>query len=556
MDGASVGALSPTAAAGRFLPTTPLARIRFVSTALVLAANAFFFMWTCISSILGADYARSPWWPYSIVGVAGLTAGVCRITRQGRLERRSLFVVLLSVAATAATDGELQLSTGMAQSCVVVLCLYANKRQCIAVCIAAQAVLSTAAYVKEQFGGSSSVNVGESFSHLVGIAMLAALAYTVSAALSRYEEGVSRDAVVARAGIDIVAARTRKEIYESVLDAAVVLTRSDCYAAIVKLEPGSEPSLVLSARSSPSVGTVRLSGDDTPPSVRQQMALAVARSVASIDAPAHEAPSALIVSLGEDAHRVVALCVVQKQRLPKGTVAGIRSLGLYARLAVRNAELTEVLERQAFRDSLTGFANRAALQSELTRAVAGDLLGRAAVAVMMIDLDGFKNVNDTLGHAAGDELLVRCADRIKNSVRENDFVARLGGDEFVVLLSEVDGPSVVTGVADRIIAMLAEPFTPVVAALESEQVSAWLSPTRPVSPALSCCPEPIPPCISPRPQGRTASPSMGCIPRYRRLSPAAYPAAGVFGSMELCTRAARCQSGAGGRSMRVYPSCR
>ncbi|MFD0518037.1 diguanylate cyclase domain-containing protein [Paractinoplanes durhamensis] len=91
-----------------------------------------------------------------------------------------------------------------------------------------------------------------------------------------------------------------------------------------------------------------------------------------------------------------------------------------------------ILARQAFRDPLTGVGNRAMFMEHATDALAD--ADDTMTAVILLDLDGFKGVNDTYGHAAGDELLRVTAQRLNANVRSNDTVSRLGGDEFVVLL--------------------------------------------------------------------------------------------------------------------------
>jgi diguanylate cyclase (GGDEF)-like protein len=120
--------------------------------------------------------------------------------------------------------------------------------------------------------------------------------------------------------------------------------------------------------------------------------------------------------------------------------------------------LHDVLSRQARHDTLTGLPNRAALTEILaTTLTRGRLTGRA-VAVLFVDLDGFKLVNDGLGHAAGDELLLRAAERIRGAARETDVVARLGGDEFVVVCGDFDTVETATAVARRIVAQIEQPF--------------------------------------------------------------------------------------------------
>jgi diguanylate cyclase len=99
-----------------------------------------------------------------------------------------------------------------------------------------------------------------------------------------------------------------------------------------------------------------------------------------------------------------------------------------------NQDLLSAVAREAFRDSLTGLANRPAFLHRLEDAVAARNEDRAPIAVLCLDLDNFKAVNDGLGHPAGDELLIRVAGRLTAALHENGLIARLGGDEFAVLL--------------------------------------------------------------------------------------------------------------------------
>ncbi|MEV4140480.1 GGDEF domain-containing protein [Dactylosporangium sp. NPDC049742] len=116
-------------------------------------------------------------------------------------------------------------------------------------------------------------------------------------------------------------------------------------------------------------------------------------------------------------------------------------------------EQEERLRRAALSDPLTGLPNRAALVETLSRAVRAP---DRRFAVLFLDLDGFKQVNDRLGHAAGDELLVYVAERIRRSLRTGDMAARFGGDEFVVFLAEAEH---LDGIADRLRASIVAPYT-------------------------------------------------------------------------------------------------
>jgi diguanylate cyclase (GGDEF)-like protein/PAS domain S-box-containing protein len=120
--------------------------------------------------------------------------------------------------------------------------------------------------------------------------------------------------------------------------------------------------------------------------------------------------------------------------------------------------LQEEIERLAFHDPLTGLANRRLFLDRLDHALAGQRRSGRACAVLFLDLDDFKKVNDALGHGAGDEVLRVVAERLLASVRPADTVARLGGDEFAMLLEDVD-LAMSTRLAERLEAELRKPIT-------------------------------------------------------------------------------------------------
>jgi diguanylate cyclase (GGDEF)-like protein/PAS domain S-box-containing protein len=121
-------------------------------------------------------------------------------------------------------------------------------------------------------------------------------------------------------------------------------------------------------------------------------------------------------------------------------------------------QLERELTHQAFHDSLTGLANRVLYADRLGHALSRAARDGSVVGVLFIDLDDFKIVNDTLGHAVGDQLLVAVAERISGALRADDTAARLGGDEFAALIENVQHPDAVEETAERILQALAEPF--------------------------------------------------------------------------------------------------
>jgi diguanylate cyclase (GGDEF)-like protein len=132
-----------------------------------------------------------------------------------------------------------------------------------------------------------------------------------------------------------------------------------------------------------------------------------------------------------------------------------------ARLQARCARIREEQLRawqSATRDALTRLPNRALFEDRLTQALHLAARARRRVAVAFMDLDGFKQVNDCHGHCAGDELLTRVAQRLRQATREGDTVARLGGDEFALLLENLDAQACVGFLRERVHRIVCAPL--------------------------------------------------------------------------------------------------
>ncbi len=185
-----------------------------------------------------------------------------------------------------------------------------------------------------------------------------------------------------------------------------------------------------------------------PDSPDQMPGLAGVRIRAGMAAPVH------------DKSTVVGALAVGSYQPDRGyTARDQQILQVFAEqvsLAVSDAQ-TRAAMQQAFHDSLTGLASRALFMDRLDQALVSAARGRRCVATLFVDLDGFKMINDSLGHTAGDSVLVGVAGRLRSCLRPEDTAARLGGDEFAVVLQDVAADQAVA-IAERIIVELRAPF--------------------------------------------------------------------------------------------------
>lgn len=153
------------------------------------------------------------------------------------------------------------------------------------------------------------------------------------------------------------------------------------------------------------------------------------------------------------------------RRVPEAPIAELNELGndfnaLLDELEVWHSHLqneNQTLAHQASHDSLTGLPNRAFFEGRLSRSVRNAERQKDHLALLFLDSDHFKQINDTLGHAVGDEVLISVADRVRAQLREHDLVARLGGDEFAVLLTPLHSRQDAEHIAEKIVASMKLP---------------------------------------------------------------------------------------------------
>ncbi len=155
--------------------------------------------------------------------------------------------------------------------------------------------------------------------------------------------------------------------------------------------------------------------------------------------------------------RILASPIVEEGEL-KGLIGAIQDITEH-----KNTQKT--LEYQASYDTLTRLPNRRLFIDQLTHEISHHQRNHTKFAVLFVDLDNFKPVNDTLGHQAGDTILRIVAQRIQNNIRQSDIVARISGDEFIVLLSNLHTPSFISIIAEKLLTNLSDPYP-----LEKQQV--------------------------------------------------------------------------------------
>ncbi len=195
------------------------------------------------------------------------------------------------------------------------------------------------------------------------------------------------------------------------------------------------------------------------------------------DSPADDTPqsrAALIVPLKLDGQVLGAVQVMSHRRgaYTERDLRLLEALLVQVAAASRNAYLyqqarQEIVERrqaeetvrwQAFHDALTGLPNRRLFEDRLDQAMALSHRRGRSLAVLFLDIDRFKHINDTLGHGIGDRLLQTAAERLSEILRAEDTIARMGGDEFTLLLPDVEKPEEAVHVAQRMLESLAQPF--------------------------------------------------------------------------------------------------
>jgi diguanylate cyclase (GGDEF)-like protein len=285
--------------------------------------------------------------------------------------------------------------------------------------------------------------------------------------LGRLDKAVRREQLLAEAGTELMAARDEATMYQVGVRTAVALLddfpgprcllgvlRPD-WSATVVAAAGDRADQVLGQRVPESV----------PPELRGRLSagevVTVGRDeygVAAIAGVAAKAGRGLLLPLLVHGKIMAVLSAASEVAITEEVTRSLETLRTQVTLALETAELTAELRRLALHDSLTRLANRAFLHERLHQALARARRASPHTAVLLLDLDGFKQINDTLGHHAGDEVLRQVAQRLRASVRTEDTPARLGGDEFAVLVEDLARRDDAVIIARRIIDALHPPI--------------------------------------------------------------------------------------------------
>jgi len=271
---------------------------------------------------------------------------------------------------------------------------------------------------------------------------LGGIAATLIVAMVLLALGRSRVAALdlaARLGIDLAASEARAK---AVMDSAVeAIVTTDGLGHIESANPAAEQ--LFSWTETELVG--RPVGDLIP-------ALAVSEDGGGLRDVRWEEREHMV-----EAQRKDTSTVPVDVSLSSTSVHGVEMFTLIARDATVRKLHEDQLEHQATHDPLTGLANRKLFDELLVRAVFRAERGRRALAVLYMDLDGFKDVNDVFGHQAGDRVLSETARRLESVIRPGDIVARLGGDEFVVLCENLASPDDAEKIATRVVQAVGQP---------------------------------------------------------------------------------------------------
>jgi diguanylate cyclase (GGDEF)-like protein len=302
---------------------------------------------------------------------------------------------------------------------------------------------------------------------LPALACVVGLGYLLSSIAGRHDEALDRERALTHAGTRLQDASGRAATYRIAADAALELLRGvrGVSVAVFARQPdgGVQVAAAAGDESDALVGAT-LHATDLPAVLRPALTEMATVYAERLDG-AEPLPSgfrsgaAFLVPLVANHQPLGTLGVSGERRIPADVRTSLETLATQVALRLENAALTEQLTEMAFHDSLTGLANRALVRDNIARALSRSHRTGKPFGVLLLDLDGFKQINDSLGHEAGDEVLVATAARLRGCLRFEEVPGRLGGDEFAVIIEDLTDARGAIAVAERIVDALREPVT-------------------------------------------------------------------------------------------------
>ncbi|MBO3742467.1 GGDEF domain-containing protein [Actinoplanes flavus] len=291
----------------------------------------------------------------------------------------------------------------------------------------------------------------------------------VEGSLFALREALRREQILKELGTVLLTTTDAAEVHRLTVAAAanVVAKCPGARTAVVRVTPDDPDNwTVLRAAGSSTtvVAGVRVPGHNVPDELLARLAdgeVISGPSLAALGVRGMEAVGArptILFPLLNGARFFGVLTVGADHDLPADVLESLQTLRTQVSLALDSVALTDELTRRAMHDMLTGLGNRALLWDRLTVSLARTRRTNRTVGVLLLDLNGFKPVNDTYGHDAGDLVLIEVADRLRDCVRAEDTVVRLGGDEFVILAEDLTDAEGALIVADRVVRALNEPI--------------------------------------------------------------------------------------------------
>jgi diguanylate cyclase (GGDEF)-like protein len=394
------------------------ARIRWLFLIFVL-----FNVVTTVPRTLEGDVAPLPWQLAAVAAALGLGWWWLRGYRRNAFGMWAAPVEGLALGVIGFGSHNWLITLGLLFSAVSFRGLYGTWRHALLVTVSLFAASAAAISLTEPD------LLGVFLQQTAGVPPLALFTAAVAESTRRQEQAAARERVFARLGSTLVTTSDSDTICRHAAEAAEELLGglAGGWAAVTRNTPEGE---VVSTVAGP-VPAALLAGDIS--SVR------------------------VTLTLRSDKQLYGTLMAGGDVPIPADVMPSLETLAAQTVLGLRNAEHAADLRHQAFHDNLTGLANRLLLRDHLEQAVARARRG-SPVALLLIDLDGFKAVNDTYGHAAGDQLLVAVSQRLLDGIRGADTAARLGGDEFAVLLDGMDSAKDAILVAERLLTAIQEPL--------------------------------------------------------------------------------------------------